>query len=90
MTCLPFVLIQKGLSTASTGLALGVFFAGGAAGKFLCGRIAQRIGIIPTVYLTEAVTGLGILLLLVLPLELTFVFLPLLQNNSTQAITNVP
>ena len=39
-------------------------FVGGAAGKFACGALAERLGVIRTVVITEAATGAGILLLL--------------------------
>ena len=78
LTCLPFLMIDKDMSTGSTGLAFGLLFTGGAAGKFLCGPIAVRIGVIATVYLTECFTAAGILMLIVLPLGPTLIFLPLL------------
>ena len=39
-------------------------FAGGAAGEFACGVLAERLGVIPTVIITETATGVGMLLLL--------------------------
>src|SRR5439155_11121305 len=67
---LPFVLIGKGVSTAHIGWALALLFAGGAVGKFVCGLVAERLGVIRTVVLTEAATAAGILIILVAPLEL--------------------
>lgn len=60
LTFLPFVLIAKGLNVAGVGGALALVFAGGAAGKFVCGLVAERVGVIRTVVVTEAVTALGI------------------------------
>jgi MFS family permease len=60
LTFLPFVLIAKGLTTASVGLALALLFAGGAVGKFVCGLAAERIGLIRAVILTEVFTAVGI------------------------------
>jgi MFS family permease len=60
LTFLPFVLVARGLTVAGVGLALAVLFAGGAAGKFVCGLVAERIGVVRTVVLTEAATALGI------------------------------
>jgi len=60
LTFLPFVLIGKGLNVAGVGGALALVFAGGAAGKFVCGLVAERVGVIRTVIVTEAVTALGI------------------------------
>ncbi|MFQ5955080.1 MAG: MFS transporter [Kiloniellales bacterium] len=88
LTFLPFLLIGKGLPVEWVGLALMLIFAGGAAGKLLCGLIAERFGVIRTVVLTEAVTGGGILMLLVLPLAPILVFLPFLGAalNGTSSV----
>ena len=66
---LPFVLLAKGASLPTVGLALTLVFAGGAAGKLVCAFIGARIGVIATVCLTEGLTTAGILALLPLPLE---------------------
>ncbi|HSD28620.1 MAG TPA: MFS transporter [Vicinamibacteria bacterium] len=60
LTFLPFLLLAKGLTVAGLGLALAVLFAGGAAGKFVCGLVAERVGIVRTVILTELATACGI------------------------------
>jgi MFS family permease len=78
LTYLPFLLIAKGGTVETVGLALGLTFTGGAVGKFVCGAAAERLGIIRTVILTEAATGLGILALLPIPLRPGLVMLPLL------------
>jgi len=75
---LPFVLTAKGASLPAIGLALTLIFAGGAAGKLVCAAIATRIGVLPTVWLTEGLTALGIVALLPLSLEAAFVLLPLI------------
>src|SRR5262245_45247453 len=54
LTFLPFALIAKGSSVAGVGTALALLFAGGAAGKFVCGVVAERLGIIRTVVLTRS------------------------------------
>ncbi len=56
---LPFVLIAKGASLPTVGLALTLVFAGGAAGKLVCAFIGARIGVIATVCLTEGLTTRG-------------------------------
>ena len=43
------------------GSAFAILFAGGALGKFVCGLVAERLGVIRTVILTEVATALGIL-----------------------------
>jgi MFS family permease len=71
VTFLPFTLAAKGLTVAGVGAALAVLFAGGAAGKFACGLVAERVGVIRTVMLTELATALGIATVVVAPLPVT-------------------
>ncbi len=84
----PFLFIQKGIQVESVGFALSIMFIGGAAGKFVCGALAERIGIIATVMITEAITGCGILLITVLPLPYIYLFLPILGAalNGTSSV----
>ena len=88
LTYLPFLLLGKGLGVDMMGLALGLTFAGGATGKFVCGLLAERVGIIRTVILTEAATGLGIFLLLALPVRGALLLLPVLgiALNGTSSV----
>jgi MFS transporter, FSR family, fosmidomycin resistance protein len=78
LTFLPFLLLAKGLTVAGLGLALAVLFAGGAAGKFVCGLVAERVGIVRTVILTELATACGIVVVALAPLTVALgVLLPL-------------
>jgi MFS family permease len=88
LTFLPFLLQAKGADVSTIGLALGLAFAGGASGKFLCGVLAERAGILRTVIVTELVTALGILLLLPMPLLAALAILPLLGAalNGTSSV----
>jgi MFS transporter, FSR family, fosmidomycin resistance protein len=88
ITFLPFLLIGKGMPMESTGLALSLLFIGGALGKFICGIMAERIGIIFSIIITEAVTGLGILYLYSSTLSGIFPLLPLLgiALNGTSSV----
>jgi FSR family fosmidomycin resistance protein-like MFS transporter len=88
LTFLPFLLAAKGADVATIGLALGLTFAGGASGKFLCGVLAERVGLLRTVILTELVTAGGILLVLPLPLAATLPCLPVLGAalNGTSSV----
>ena len=88
LTFLPFLLIGKGMRVELTGVALALTLAGGATGKFVCGIIAERLGIIRTVILTEAATGLGILLVMVIPSRPALIVLPLLgiALNGTSSV----
>jgi predicted MFS family arabinose efflux permease len=85
---LPFVLIAKGASLPTVGLALTLVFAGGAVGKLVCAFIGARIGVIATVCLTEGLTTAGILALLPLPLEAALVLLPVIgiMLNGTSSV----
>ena len=76
LTLLPFVLISKGASVTQVGLALSLTFAGGATGKFFCGLIAARAGVLRTTILTEIGTAAGIVALLPLSLEAAMLLLP--------------
>ena len=68
LTFFPFLLIAKGASVASVGFALALVFIGGAAGKLVCGLLAERVGILRTVILTELATGLLISAVVAAPL----------------------
>ena len=84
----PFLFIQKGIQAESVGFALSLLFVGGAAGKFMCGALAERIGVIATVVITEGITGFGLLLLTVLPFPHIYFFLPVLgvALNGTSSV----
>jgi len=88
LTFLPFVLIGKGLTTAGVGLALGLLFAGGAVGKFVCGLAAERIGVIRAVILTEVATAAGIAAVVGAPLPVALALLiPLgIALNGTSSV----
>jgi FSR family fosmidomycin resistance protein-like MFS transporter len=85
---LPFILIAKGASLPTVGLALTLVFAGGAVGKLVCAFIGARIGVIGTVCLTEGLTTLGIVALLPLPLEAALLVLPVIgiMLNGTSSV----
>ena len=76
LTFMPFLLIDKGAAVEVVGFALALVFAGGAAGKLLCGLIAERVGVIRTTILTEIATVGLILVLITLPLMPALFLLP--------------
>jgi FSR family fosmidomycin resistance protein-like MFS transporter len=78
LTFVPFLLAQKGASPEQMGLLFTLVFAGGACGKFVCGPLAERLGAVRMVVVTELLTGLTILSLLPLPLTAALVLLPVL------------
>ena len=88
LTFLPFALIAKGSSVAGVGTALALLFAGGAVGKFVCGIVAERLGVIRTVVLTEAATTLCIVSILAAPLPVALAIMPVMgvALNGTSSV----
>jgi MFS family permease len=89
LTFLPFLLKLKGAGLPTIGLALGLIFTGGAAGKLICGWIGARFGVVRAVFLTEGATALGIVALLPLPLVAGLAVLPLIGvalNGTSSAL----
>jgi MFS transporter, FSR family, fosmidomycin resistance protein len=68
LTFLPFALEGRGLGAAEVSLLFGLLFAGGAAGKFLCGLLGDRFGPFAVVLVTELATAAALLGLLRSPL----------------------
>ena len=85
---LPFLLKEKGASLAAIGASLSLVFIGGAAGKFVCGWLGARMGVIGTVLATEGGTALGIFAVLLAPLTMCLFLLPLLgvMLNGTSSV----
>jgi FSR family fosmidomycin resistance protein-like MFS transporter len=88
LTFFPFLLQEKGGEVGMTGVALSLVFAGGAVGKYVCGKIATQFGILRTVVTTEIVTLLCILGMLFLPLTPAIVLSPILgiALNGTSSV----
>jgi MFS transporter, FSR family, fosmidomycin resistance protein len=78
LTFIAFLLIDKGISEGWAALAVPLILTGGMAGKLACGFLAERLGIVRTIVLTEVATGLGILATLALPGVGVLILLPLL------------
>jgi len=75
LTFMPFILMAKDLGVGGVGLAFALVFVGGAAGKFACGLVADRFGVIRTVVLTEVATTVFILTVVAAPLPLALAIL---------------
>jgi predicted MFS family arabinose efflux permease len=94
LTFLPFLLREQGASLSTIGAALALVFIGGAAGKFACGWLGARFGVLATVLLTEAGTAAAILSVLMLPLVPVLALLPvvglLLNGTSSVLYGTVP
>ena len=85
---LPFLLQTKGADLPTIGLALSLLFAGGAAGKLVMGWVGEKLGVVPSVILTEVATTVLILCLLPLSLPLALMLLPAvgLMLNGTSSV----
>ena len=85
---LPFLLRDKGADLPTIGLGLSLLFAGGAAGKLVMGWVGQKLGVVPSVVLTEVATTLLILAVLPLSLDIALVLLPAigLMLNGTSSV----
>lgn len=85
---LPFLLRDKGADLPTIGLGLSLLFAGGAAGKLVMGWVGQKLGVVPSVLLTEIATTLLILAALPLPLDVALLLLPAvgLVLNGTSSV----
>lgn len=94
LTFLPFLLKEQGASLSTIGQALALVFIGGAAGKFACGWLGARFGVLATVLLTEAGTAAAIVAVLMLPLAGILMLLPvvgvLLNGTSSVLYGTVP
>ena len=88
LTFLPFLMKAKGADIPTVGLSLALVFLGGAAGKFACGWLGARLGLLLTVLATEAGTAAAILAVLVLPMGPSMVILPVLgvMLNGTSSV----
>jgi MFS transporter, FSR family, fosmidomycin resistance protein len=88
LTFMPFILISKDLGVGGVGLAFALVFIGGATGKFVCGLMADRVGVIRTVVLTEMATTLLVLVVVAAPLPVAMaVLVPLgVALNGTSSV----
>ncbi len=88
LTFLPFLLIERGARVETVGFAMALVFGGGAAGKFACGVLAERIGIIRTAVITLVLKGVTIIAVIYLPLAAILALLPVLGGalNGTSSV----
>jgi predicted MFS family arabinose efflux permease len=88
LTFMPFVLRDKGAGVTTIGLALSLIFAGGAFGKFVCGVLATRVGILTSVIVTELATCTLIYSIIHLDLKAALILCPLvgIALNGTSSV----
>lgn len=88
LTFVAFLMITKDLPAGWAALSVPLVLIGGMAGKLACGFLAERLGVVRTIVLTEVATGAGILLVLVLPPVAAYLLLPLIgvALNGTSSV----
>jgi MFS transporter, FSR family, fosmidomycin resistance protein len=88
LTFLPFLLIASGAAPTTIGFGLALVFVGGALGKLVCGLMAERVGVIRTVVITELATAMLIVAVILAPLAGKLVLLvPLgIALNGTSSV----
>lgn len=88
LTFLPFLLKEKGADVATIGIALSLIFAGGATGKFVCGVLAIRLGVLRSVIATEVITAVCIWGMLTFTLHSALLLAPVLgiALNGTSSV----
>jgi MFS family permease len=88
LTFIAFLIIAKEMPAGWATMAVPLTMAGGMVGKLACGYLAERLGIIRTIVITEIWTGLGILLLLPVSGIAAFLLLPLVgvALNGTSSV----
>jgi MFS family permease len=90
LTFLPFIFVDRGFNAAAVSALFGVIFAAGAAGKFACGWLSDRLGILWVIVATELSTAVCLLALtsanrlLTIPLVIIFGFS---LNGTSSALT---
>ena len=82
-----FLLLQKQVPAGLAGLGVVLTLAGGMVGKFGCGLLAARIGVVRALVLVELLSAAGIVAVLLAPAALALCLLPVvgmvLQGSST-------
>ena len=78
LTFIAFLLIARGIAEGWAAAAVPLVLVGGMAGKLACGLLAERLGIVRMIVVTELATAGGILAVLALPAAAAFLLLPLL------------
>ncbi|MBT5264204.1 MAG: MFS transporter [Rhodospirillaceae bacterium] len=89
ITLLPFLIVSKGIAVEEVGLFLSMLFIGGAVGKFACGILAERLGVVRTVLVTEVSTAVLIVATVFAPISASYVLFPLLGialNGTSSAL----
>ena len=73
-----FLMLEKQVAPSLAAFAVVATLAGGVCGKFACGHLAARIGVIRSLFLVETLTAVGIVTVFLVPTITAFLLLPLL------------
>ena len=86
-TFIAFLMIERGVALDLAALAVVLTLAGGVVGKFCCGFLARRMGVVPSLVLVQALTVVMIAAVALVPVGLAFALLPVtgvfLQGSSS-------
>jgi MFS transporter, FSR family, fosmidomycin resistance protein len=87
LTFVAFLMLAKGLPEGWALLSVPLVAGGGMAGKLACGFLAERIGPVRTIILTQSACATGIVALVYLPGLTAYILLPLvgLALNGTSS-----
>jgi FSR family fosmidomycin resistance protein-like MFS transporter len=87
LTFVPFLMIEKEVPAGFAAFAVVLTLAGGILGKFSCGFLAERIGVIRSLVAVECLTAAGVVAVLLAPTLVAFLLLPViglvLQGSSS-------
>jgi FSR family fosmidomycin resistance protein-like MFS transporter len=75
---IPFVMLEKEVPTSLAALAVVLTLAGGVFGKFGCGLLAAKFGVVRSLILAEFLTAIGIISIMLAPTLIAFLILPFL------------
>ena len=82
-----FLMLHKGVATSLAAFAIVLTLAGGIVGKFGCGLLVARLGVVPSLILVEVLTAIAIVAVVLAPPLVAFCLLPflgiVLQGSST-------
>lgn len=87
VTFVAFLMIEKQVPTSLAAFAVVLTLAGGIFGKFGCGFLAERVGVIRSLVVVECLTAVGIVTILLSPTLIAYFLLPalglVLQGSSS-------
>ena len=87
LTFLAFLMIENEVPATLGAFAVVLTLAGGVFGKFVCGLLSMRLGVIRSLVVVECLTALGIVAILYLPTLIGYCLLPVigmaLQGSSS-------